>query len=116
VLILGEAERFSNGKKLSSYFGACALGGIQRGAATTGAHQQARQRTAALSSRGSSTSCGAKRCRLATTVPALGDASPTTDRQGSDGAQLAVRLFWMWRSECDYAQVQKFGSHAGQPG
>ena len=29
--------------------------------------------------------------------------------------KLAVRLFWMMRREWNYAQVQKFGSHAGQP-
>jgi len=30
--------------------------------------------------------------------------------------KLAVRLFWMWRNQWDYAQVQNLGSHAGQPG
>ena len=30
--------------------------------------------------------------------------------------KLAVRLYWMWRKEWDYAQWVKFGSHAGQPG
>jgi transposase len=30
--------------------------------------------------------------------------------------KLAVRLYWMWRKEWDYAQRVKFGSHAGQPG
>ena len=30
--------------------------------------------------------------------------------------KLAVRLFWMWRNGCEYAQVNKLGSHAGQPG
>ena len=29
---------------------------------------------------------------------------------------LAVRLYWMWRNEWDYAQLPKLGSHAGQPG
>ena len=29
--------------------------------------------------------------------------------------KLAVRLYWMWRKEWDYAQWKKFGSHAGQP-
>jgi transposase len=28
--------------------------------------------------------------------------------------KLAVRLYWMWRKEWDYAQFLKFGSHAGQ--
>jgi transposase len=30
--------------------------------------------------------------------------------------KLAVHLFWMWRKGCDYGQLQKFGSHAGEPG
>jgi transposase len=29
---------------------------------------------------------------------------------------LAVRLYWMWRKGWDYEQLQKFGSHAGEPG
>jgi hypothetical protein len=29
--------------------------------------------------------------------------------------KLAVRLYWMWRKGWDYAQVEKFGSHAGVP-
>ena len=30
--------------------------------------------------------------------------------------RLAVRLYWMWRRGWDCEQVEKFGSHAGQPG
>jgi transposase len=30
--------------------------------------------------------------------------------------RLAVRLYWMMRKEWDYAQLNKFGSHAGKPG
>jgi transposase len=30
--------------------------------------------------------------------------------------KLAVHLYWMWRQGRDYDQLQKFGSHAGQPG
>jgi transposase len=29
--------------------------------------------------------------------------------------RLAVRLYWMWRKQWDYEQLNKFGSHAGQP-
>ena len=29
--------------------------------------------------------------------------------------RLAVRLYWMWRQQWDYAQSVKFGSHAGSP-
>jgi len=30
--------------------------------------------------------------------------------------KLAVHLYWMWRHGCDYGQLEKFGSHAGEPG
>jgi transposase len=30
--------------------------------------------------------------------------------------KLAVHLYWMWRKGWDYGQLQKFGSHAGEPG
>ena len=30
--------------------------------------------------------------------------------------KLAGHLYWMWRQGCDFGQVQKFGSHAGEPG
>jgi transposase len=30
--------------------------------------------------------------------------------------RLAVRLYWMWRQQWNYEQLNKFGSHAGQPG
>src|SRR5215468_2934437 len=30
--------------------------------------------------------------------------------------RLAVRLYWMWRRQWKYEQLQSFGSHVGQPG
>jgi len=30
--------------------------------------------------------------------------------------KLAVRLYWMWRQGWDYGQLQKLGSHPGEPG
>ena len=30
--------------------------------------------------------------------------------------KLAVHLYWMWRQGRDYGQMQKLGSHAGEPG
>jgi hypothetical protein len=29
--------------------------------------------------------------------------------------RLAVRLYWMWRRGWNYEQLQRFGSHAGEP-
>ncbi len=30
--------------------------------------------------------------------------------------KLAVRLYWMWRNNWQYAQLVEFGSHAGKLG
>jgi len=30
--------------------------------------------------------------------------------------KLAVHLYWMWRQGKDYGQLEKLGSHAGEPG
>ena len=30
--------------------------------------------------------------------------------------KLAVHLYWMWRQGLDYGQMNKLGSHAGEPG
>jgi hypothetical protein len=30
--------------------------------------------------------------------------------------KLAVQLYWMWRRKWDYDEMQKLGSHAGEPG
>jgi hypothetical protein len=30
--------------------------------------------------------------------------------------KLAVHLYWMWRQGWGYGQLQKLGSHAGEPG
>jgi transposase len=30
--------------------------------------------------------------------------------------KLAVHLYWMWRKGWEYTELQKFGSHAGEPG
>jgi hypothetical protein len=30
--------------------------------------------------------------------------------------RLKIRLYWMWRRGWNYAQLESFGSHVGQPG
>ena len=32
------------------------------------------------------------------------------------GRRLGVRLYWMWRNDCDYSPSLEFGSHVGQLG
>jgi hypothetical protein len=32
------------------------------------------------------------------------------------GRRLGVRLYWMWRNDCEYSPSLEFGSHAGELG
>jgi transposase len=32
------------------------------------------------------------------------------------GRRLAIRLYWMWRNDCEYSPSLEFGSYAGQLG
>jgi transposase len=116
VLIIGTAERFRSGKQLSSYLGLVPaeessgerrrLGHISKqgnallrfllveaAQATVRSDQDWRRRFLHLAMR--------RERRIAKVAMAR---------------KLAIRLFWMWRNGCDYAQMPKLGSHAGQPG
>src|SRR5438034_4238151 len=67
--------------------GAGAVGGVQRGSATAGPHQQTGQLSAAFSAGGSSSGDGPHGPRLAAPVSPPGHATRETDRQGSHGAE-----------------------------
>jgi hypothetical protein len=45
-----------------------------------------------------------------------GFATRTEDRQGGDGAQNGVRLYVMWRKQCDWEEWKKFSPHMGELG
>jgi transposase len=92
VLIIGSPQRFRCGKQIRQLLGTDPLRRLKRQPAATGTHQQTRQRAVAFSAGRS----GASRCpcqyRLATRVPAPGNAPRTSDRQGSDGPQTRSPL------------------------
>jgi hypothetical protein len=91
-------------------------GEVQRRSAPIRTHQQTRQRAAALSAGGSGAGHGAQSAGVAQQVLSPRHAAWTEDRQGRMARKLAVHLYWMWRQGCDYGQLHKLGSYAGEPG
>ena len=116
VLIIGEAERFECGKQIEAYLG------LVPEEDSSGESR----RLGHISKQGS----GLMRFFLveAAQVTVRSDAEWRNKffhlamRRGRKIAKvamarrLAVRLYWMWRQQWDYAQLKKFGPHAGQPG
>jgi transposase len=116
VLIIGRAERFQCGKQLASYLG---LVPLEESSGN-------RRRLGHITKQGSSM----LRFLLVEAAQVTVRSVPEWRskylhlmmRRGRKIAKvamarrLAVRLYWMMRKEWDYQQVQKFGSHAGQPG
>ncbi len=115
VLIIGDPQRFANGKKLSSYLG------------LVPAEQSSgdRRRLGHISKQGNTL----LRFLLGEAAQAAVRSDPEWRRQFVHLAmrreraiakvamarKLAVRLLWMWKNASDSAPA-KFGSHAGQPG
>jgi transposase len=116
VLIIGRAERFQCGQQIASYLGVVPLEDSSGN----------RRRLGHITKQGSSM----LRFLLVEAAQATARSIPEwrskffhlAMRRGRKIAKvamarkLAVRLFWMMRQEWNYEQVQKFGSHAGQPG
>ncbi len=115
VLIIGRAERFQCGKQIASYLGLVPL------EESSGQ----RRRLGHITKQGNSL----LRFLLveAAQVTARSDQEWRSKyfhlamRRGKIAKvalarRLAVRLYWMMRKEWDYAQLSKFGSHAGKPG
>jgi len=96
--------------------GGGALGGVKRRPTTTRPHQQTRQRSIVLPAGRSRAGDGAQRSAMAQPVLSPGHAAWAQDRQGGDGAEVGNQLYWMWRRGWDYEEMQKLGSHAGEPG
>ena len=116
ALIIGEAERFQRGQQIASYLGLV----------PTEESSGDRRRLGHISKQGN--------CLLRFLMVEAAQVTARTDpqwrsqyfhlamRRGRKIAKvamarrLAVALFWMWRRKWNYAQLQKFGSHVGQPG
>jgi transposase len=116
VLIIGEAERFDCGKQIAAYLG------LVPAEDSSGE----RRRLGHISKQGHSL----LRFLLVEAAQVTVRSDPRwrnqffhlAMRRGRKIAKvamarrLAVRLYWMWRRRWDYEQMEKFGSHAGQPG
>ena len=116
VLILGDVERFYCGKQVASYLG------LVPSEKSSGS----RRRIGHITKQGSSI----LRFLLVEAAQATVRSVPEwrrkyfhlMQRHGRNIAKvamarrLAVRLYWMWRRGWSYEQLQKFGSHVGEPG
>ena len=116
VLIIGEAQRFNCGKQIAAYLG------LVPEEDSSGE----RRRLGHISKQGNSL--------LRFLLVEAAQATARCDRRWRNqffhlaqrrgrkiakvamARRLAVRLYWMWRREWKYEQLQSFGSHAGQPG
>jgi transposase len=116
VLILGEAERFGCGKQIASYLG------LVPEEDSSGE----RRRLGHISKQGNSRLhfllVEAAQVTVRSDVRWRSRFFHLAQRRGRKIAKvamarrLAVRLYWMWRRGWNYAQLESFGSHAGQPG
>jgi transposase len=114
VLIIGTPERFHSGKQIGSYIG------LVPSEDSSGGHQ----RLGHISKQGNTL----LRFLLVEAAQAATRCNPDWRRRYvhlamrrekniakvAMGRRLAVRLYWMWRKEWDYAQFLKFGSYAGK--
>jgi len=116
VLIIGRAERFHCGKQIASYLGLVPL------EESSGD----RRRLGHITKQGNSLLRFLLVEAAQVTVRSLPEWRSKyfhlAMRRGRKIAKvamarkLAVQMYWMLRKEWDYEQVNKFGSHAGQPG
>jgi transposase len=116
VLIVGEAERFGCGKQIASYLG------LVPEEDSSGE----RRRLGHISKQGNSLLrfllVEAAQVTVRSDVRWRSRFFHLAQRRGRKIAKvamarrLAVRLYWMWRRGWNYAQLESFGSHAGQPG
>jgi transposase len=116
VLILGKADRFQCGKQIASYLGLVPMEDSSGN----------RRRLGHITKQGNSL----LRFLLVEAAQVTARSDPEWRskyfhlalRRGRKIAKvamarrLAVRMYWMLRKEWDYEQLNKFGSHAGQPG
>ena len=116
VLIIGDAKRFPCGKQIASYLGLVPLEDSSGN----------RRRLGHITKQGSSILRFLLVEAAQVTVRSLPEWRSKyfhmAMRRGRKIAKvamarrLAIGLYWMWRKGWNYEQVNKFGSHAGQPG
>ena len=116
VLIIGEAHRFGCGKQIAAYLG------LVPEEDSSGE----RRRLGHISKQGNSllrfllveAAQATARCdqRWRNQFFHLAQRRGRKIAKVAMARRLAVRLYWMWRREWNYEQLQSFGSHVGQPG
>jgi len=116
VLILGDVERFHCGKQVASYLG---LVPLEKSSGS-------RRRLGHITKQGISILrfllVEASQATIRSVPEWRSKYFHLMQRHGRNIAKvamarrLAVRLYWMWRQQWNYEQLNKFGSHAGQPG
>ena len=116
VLIIGRADRFQCGKQIAAYLGLVPLEDSSGN----------RRRLGHITKQGSSMLRFLLVEAAQVTVRSLPEWRSKyfhlMMRRGRKIAKvamarrLAIRLYWMWRKGWDYERLNKFGSHAGQPG
>ena len=116
VLIIGTPARFQRGRQIGTYVGMIPSEDSSAG----------KQRLGHISKQGSSL----LRFLLVEAAQAAAGIHPDWRRRYlhlamrrhksiakvAMGRKLGVRLYWMWRNGCEYAQSLEFGSHVGQLG
>jgi transposase len=116
VLILGTWERFPRGKQIGNYVGMI----------PSEDSSADKQRLGHITKQGSSL----LRFLLVEAAQAAARVHPDWRRRYvhlamrrhkniakvAMGRRMAIRLYWMWRSGCEYSQSLEFGSYAGQLG
>lgn len=116
VLVIGEAERFHCGKQVASYLGLVPL------EESSGNRRPLGHITKQGSSRLRFLLVEAAQVTVRSLPEWRGKYFHLMMRRGRKTAKvamarrLAIRLYWMWRQGEAYEQLQKFGSHVGQPG
>jgi len=116
VLVIGRAERFGCGKQIASYLG------LVPSEESSGDRRQLGH----ISKQGNSLLrfllVEAAQVAVRSDSEWRGRFFHLAMRRGRKIAKvamarrLAVRWYWMWRTEWNYEQLTTFGSHAGQPG
>jgi transposase len=116
VLIIGEADRFSCGKQIASYLG------LVPEEDSSGE----RRRLGHISKQGNSLLrfllVEAAQVTVRSDVRWRNRFFHLAQRRGRKIAKVAmarrlgIRLYWMWRRGWNYAPLESFGSHVGQPG
>ena len=115
-LVIGTPERFHCGKQIASYVGLVPSEESSGDRRRLGHISKQGNVTASLSVGGSGPGHGAQPPEWRSTFFHLAMRRGRKIAKVAMARKLAVHLYWMWRQGWDYGQLEKLGSHAGEPG